>query len=212
MNKSLVVGATGLVGSAVLEQLAKRGERPIAVLRNVSDTLPENIQIHQIDFDELLIRGDLPYCDHLYLCLGTTIKTAGSKEAFKRVDFDYCAGIAKLAVKAGASVVSLVSSVGANASSSNFYLLTKGEVEEAIRTLGFSTVNIYRPGLLLGKRLEKRVGEGLGKIIFKLIDPFLLGPFSKYKSVKAEILAGAMIEKSTIAKGINWFHFRQFKS
>ena len=88
MNKSLVVGATGLVGSAVLEQLAKRGERPIAVLRNVSDTLPENIQIHQIDFDELLIRGDLPYCDHLYLCLGTTIKTAGSKEAFKRVDFD----------------------------------------------------------------------------------------------------------------------------
>ena len=212
MNKSLVVGATGLVGSAVLEQLAKRGERPIAVLRNVSDTLPENIQIHQIDFDELLIRGDLPYCDHLYLCLGTTIKTAGSKEAFKRVDFDYCAGIAKLAVKAGASVVSLVSSVGANASSSNFYLFTKGEVEEAIRTLGFSTVNIYRPGLLLGKRLEKRVGEGLGKIIFKLIDPFLLGPFSKYKSVKAETLAGAMIENSTIAKGINWFHFRQFKS
>ena len=85
-------------------------------------------------------------------------------------------------------------------------------VEEAIRTLGFSTLNIYRPGLLLGKRLEKRVGEGLGKIIFKLIDPFLLGTFSKYRSVKAETLARAMIEKSTIAKGINWFHFRQFKS
>jgi hypothetical protein len=60
--------------------------------------------------------------------------------------------------------------------------------------------------------LEKRVGEGLGKIIFKLIDPFLLGAFSKYKSVKAETLARAMIEKSTIAKGTNWFHFRQFKS
>jgi len=115
-------------------------------------------------------------------------------------------------MNAGTSVVSLVSSVGADASSSNFYLRTKGEVEEALRTLGFSTINIYRPGLLLGKRLEKRVGEGLGKIIFKLIDPFLLGAFSKYRSVKAETLARAMIEKSTIAKGINWFHFRQFKS
>ena len=128
------------------------------------------------------------------------------------MDFDYCVGIAKLAINTGTSVVSLVSSVGADASSSNFYLRTKGEVEEAIRALGFSTLNIYRPGLLLGKRLEKRVGEGLGKIIFKLIDPFLLGTFSKYRSVKAETLARVMIEKSTTAKGINWFHFRQFKS
>ena len=212
MNKSLVVGSTGLVGSHVLEQLSERGERPIAVLRSVSDALPKDIQVHQIDFDELLTSGELPLCDHLYLCLGTTIKTAGSKEAFRRVDFDYCVGIAKLAINAGTSVVSLVSSVGADASSSNFYLRTKGEVEEALRALGFSTLNIYRPGLLLGKRLEKRVGEGLGKIIFKLIDPFLLGAFSKYRSVKAETLARAMIEKSTIAKGINWFHFRQFKS
>ena len=196
----------------MLKQLSERGERPIAVLRSVSDALPKDIQVHQIDFDELLTSGELPLCDHLYLCLGTTIKTAGSKEAFRRVDFDYCVGIAKLAINTGTSVVSLVSSVGADASSSNFYLRTKGEVEEALRTLGFSTLNIYRPGLLLGKRLENRVGEGFGKIIFKLIDPFLLGTFSKYRSVKAETLARAMIEKSTIAKGINWFHFRQFKS
>ena len=137
----------------MLKQLSERGERPIAVLRSVSDVLPKDIQVHQIDFDELLTSGELPLCDHLYLCLGTTIKTAGSKEAFRRVDFDYCVGIAKLAINTGTSVVSLVSSVGADASSSNFYLRTKGEVEEAIRTLGFSTLNIYRPGLLLGKRL-----------------------------------------------------------
>lgn len=212
MNKSLVVGATGLVGGAVLEQLANRGEWPIAVVRNVTDGLPKNIQIHQIDFDELLASGDLPCCDHLYLCLGTTIKTAGSREAFRRVDFEYCIGIAKLALKSGTSVVSLVSSVGADASSFNFYLLTKGEVEEAIRTLGFSTINIYRPGLLLGRRAEKRVGEWLGKIIFRLMDPFLLGPLSKYRSVKAETLAKAMIERSVAGEGMNWFHFRQFKS
>ena len=146
----MVVGATGLVGIHVLKQLSERGERPIAVLRSVSDALPIDIQIHQIDFDELLTSGELPLCDHLYLCLGTTIKTAGSKEAFRRVDFDYCVGIAKLAINTGTSVVSLVSSVGADASSSNFYLRTKGEVEEALKALGFSTLNIYRPGLLLG--------------------------------------------------------------
>ncbi len=212
MNKALVVGSTGLVGSHVLKQLSEQGARPIAVLRSISDALPKDIQVHQIDFDELLTSGELPLCDHLYLCLGTTIKTAGSKEAFRRVDFDYCVGIATLAVNAGTSVVSLVSSVGADASSSNFYLRTKGEVEEAITTLGFSTINIYRPGLLIGKRSEGRLGEGLGKIIFNIIGPLLFGSLSKYRSVKAETLAHAMIENRSGPSGINYFFFKQFKS
>ena len=88
MNKSLVVGSTGLVGSHVLKQLSERGERPIAVLRSVSDALPKDTQVHQIDFDELLTSGELPICVHLYLCLGSTITTAGSNEALRKGDVD----------------------------------------------------------------------------------------------------------------------------
>ena len=212
MNKSLVVGSTGLVGSHVLKQLSERGERPIAVLRSVSDALPKDIQVHQIDFDELLTSGELPLCDHLYLCLGTTIKTAGSKEAFRRVDFDYCVGIAKLAMNAGTSVVSLVSSVGADASSSNFYLRTKGQLEEAIKLLNFSSINIYRPGLLIGDRQEKRSAEKVGQLLSKVIDPFLIRGLSRYRSIKATLLANTMIDNGNKVKGVNYFHFKNFNT
>ena len=159
MAISLVVGGTGLVGSHVLKQLALVEECPVAILRRRPNDLPDNVKAIEVDFDELLTSGDLPQCDHLYLCLGTTIKTAGSQAAFRNVDFNYCLGIAQMAAKSGASVISLVSSVGADANSKNFYLRTKGQLEEAIKLLNFSSINIYRPGLLIGDRQEKRSAD-----------------------------------------------------
>ena len=117
-----------------------------------------------------MINGDFPQCDHFYLCLGTTIKTAGSRDAFRAVDFEYSLAVAKKAIQAGATGISLVSSVGADASSKNFYLKTKGQLDEAIKSLGFSSINIYRPGILMGDRPESRLLEGLGKIVFQVID------------------------------------------
>ena len=172
MAISLVVGGTGLVGSHVLKQLALVEECPVAILRRRPNDLPDNVKAIEVDFDELLTRGDLPQCDHLYLCLGTTIKTAGSQAAFRNVDFNYCLGIAQMATKSGASVISLVSSVGADANSKNFYLRTKGQLEEAIKLLNFSSINIYRPGLLIGDRQEKRSAEKVGQLLSKVIDPF----------------------------------------
>jgi uncharacterized protein YbjT (DUF2867 family) len=122
MTHSIIAGATGLVGNSILSQLAARGDRPIALARRQIDDLPANAEMLQIDFKQFLINGELPYCHHLYLCLGTTIKTAGSREAFKIVDFEYSFAVAKKAVEAGARGLSLVSSVGANANSKNFYL------------------------------------------------------------------------------------------
>jgi len=210
MAKSLVVGATGLVGSHVLKQLALVEESPIAVLRRTPNDLPDNVLTIEVDFEDLLTSGDLPHCDHLYLCLGTTIKVAGNQEAFKKVDFDYCLGIAQMAAKSGASVISLVSSVGANAKSKNFYLRTKGQLEEAIKLLNFSRINIYRPGLLIGDRQETRTAEKAGELLSKLIDPLLVGSLSKYRSVKGEVLAQTMVRQAKGDDGVHYFHFKEF--
>lgn len=210
MAKSLVVGATGLVGSHVLKQLALVEESPIAVLRRRPNDLPDNVLTIEVDFEDLLTSGDLPHCDHLYLCLGTTIKVAGNQEAFKKVDFDYCLGIAQMAAKSGASVISLVSSVGANAKSKNFYLRTKGQLEEAIKLLNFSRINIYRPGLLIGDRQETRTAEKAGELLSKLIDPLLVGSLSKYRSVKGEVLAQTMVRQAKGDDGVHYFHFKEF--
>lgn len=212
MKHSIIAGATGLVGNNILHQLAVRGDTPVAMARRPIKDLPANAQLLEINFEQFLINGELPQCDHLYLCLGTTIKTAGSRDAFRAVDFEYSLAVAKKAIQAGATGISLVSSVGADASSKNFYLKTKGQLEDAIKSLGFSSINIYRPGILMGDRSETRPLEGLGKIVFQVIDPLLLGYLSPYRSVQANLLASTMIDNADQFKGINYFYFKDFKT
>ncbi len=212
MKHSIIAGATGLVGNNILHQLAVRGDTPVAMARRPIKDLPANAQLLEINFEQFLINGELPQCDHLYLCLGTTIKTAGSRDAFRAVDFEYSLAVAKKAIQAGATGISLVSSVGADASSKNFYLKTKGQLEDAIKSLGFSSINIYRPGLLMGDRSETRPLEGLGKIVFQVIDPLLLGYLSPYRSIQANLLASTMIDNADQFKGINYFYFKDFNT
>ena len=149
----------------------------------------------------------LPKCDNIFICLGTTIKIAGSQENFRKVDFEYCLSIAKKAKESGAQTLSLVSSIGANSSSKNFYLRTKGELEEAIQDLGFLTVNIFRPSFLVGERSEKRMAEKVAIKFAKIIDPFLIGSASKYRSVNAELLAKTMISTKNSKPGVNYYFF-----
>lgn len=212
MKHSIIAGATGLVGNNILHQLAVRGDTPVAMARRPIKDLPANAQLLEINFEQFLINGELPQCDHLYLCLGTTIKTAGSRDAFRAVDFEYSLAVAKKAIQAGATGISLVSSVGADASSKNFYLKTKGQLEDAIKSLGFSSINIYRPGILMGDRSETRPLEGLGKIVFQVIDPLLLGYLSPYRSIQANLLASTMIDNAHQFKGINYFYFKDFNT
>ena len=212
MKHSIIAGATGLVGNNILHQLAVRGDTPVAMARRPIKDLPANAQLLEINFEQFLINGELPQCDHLYLCLGTTIKTAGSRDAFRAVDFEYSLAVAKKAIQAGATGISLVSSVGADASSKNFYLKTKGQLEDAIKSLGFSSINIYRPGILMGDRSEARPLEGLGKIVFQVIDPLLLGYLSPYRSIQANLLASTMIDNADQFKGINYFYFKDFNT
>ena len=210
MPTSIIVGSTGLVGGNVIKVLSNKKQRAVALTRRSIPNLPPNITEMIIDFDAFEKNGSLPSCNNVFICLGTTIKTAGSKENFRKVDIDYCLSIARKAKESGAETLSLISSIGANSSSKNFYLKTKGELEESIQRIGFSTVNIFRPSFLVGERSEKRLAEKIAINLAKIMDFFLIGTASKYRSVKAESLAKTMVLKADNKSGVNYFYFDDF--
>ena len=210
MTTSIIAGSTGLIGGNIIKVLSNKKLSAIALTRRTIPNLPSNITEMIIDFDTFEKNGSLPSCNNVFICLGTTIKTAGSKENFRKVDIDYCLSIAKKAKESGAQTLSLVSSIGANSSSKNFYLRTKGELEEAIQDLGFLTVNIFRPSFLVGERSEKRMAEKVAIKLAKIMDLFLIGSARKYRSVKAELLAKTMVSKIDSKPGVNYFYFDDF--
>ena len=206
---SLVIGSTGLIGKKLIFELAKKDSEVIAIARRSISNLPENVSLLDINFDDFLENGSLPSCDHIYICLGTTIKKAGSQSEFKKVDFDYCVSFAKKAREIGATKISLVSSVGANPHTKNFYLKTKGEVEEEIKKIDFQVINIFRPSLLLGRREESRFLEKIGQNLSSFINLFLIGYFRKYRSIKSSNVAYCMAncEQSDV---VRYFYFDDF--
>ena len=208
-NQSIVLGSTGLIGKHLLTYLGEKDLSVIAITRRPIEDIPKNASPMIIDFDEFLDQGHLPDCKHIYICLGTTIKKAGSQESFKKVDLDYCLGFAKKARESGATTISLVTSVGANADSKNFYLKTKGKLENEIKAMGFDSVNIFQPGLLLGNRDEIRPLEFLGQYGSYLLNMALLGPAMKYRSIDAKRVARTMANTADIA-GVHYFTYEDF--
>jgi uncharacterized protein YbjT (DUF2867 family) len=193
-----IVGATGLVGRELLAQLyravnvgtvhvlTRRPLPPSALLDN-----PKLVS-HQVDFDRLA-QFDWPHCDVLFCCLGTTIGVAGSKEAFRAVDFGYVVESARRAQQAGASRLAVVSAMGANVDSRVFYNRVKGEMEQAVVTLGYESVLIFRPSLISGERPERRPAERMAQAAFKAVNPLLP---RKYRSVSAAAVARAILSMS----------------
>jgi len=210
MAISIIAGSTGLVGRNVLEILCNKQESVIALTRRPIADLPTNANQLVIDFDSFEKNGSLPPCNHVFICLGTTIKKAGSQENFRKVDIDYCLSIAKKAKESGAETLSLISSIGADSTSKNFYLRTKGELEAVIQELQFPVVNIFRPSFLVGQRSEKRLSEVVVLKLAKIMDLFLVGSASKYRSVKAELLAKTMVSRIDSKLGVNYFYFDDF--
>lgn len=162
-NSAVVIGATGLVGRECVRQLAARPEfaRVAAVSRRAlpDDLQSPRVQTVLVDFDHLDASRDAFQVSHVFCAFGTTIKQAGSRERFRRVDRDYPLRAAQLARAAGAQHFLLVSSVGASPASRTFYLRVKGELEQAIAALNFPSFTVVRPSLLLGDRNEFRLGE-----------------------------------------------------
>ncbi len=194
---ALIAGATGLVGSHLLDLLlaSPSHEKVIALTRRPLDRSHDKLSNLVIDFDQLedAVRSAGIKADEAYCALGTTIKKAGSRKAFRKVDFEYETAFARAALAAGASKLALVSAVGADARSPVFYSRVKGEAENAMRTLGFTALHVFRPGVLLGERQESRPAEHLAITLTPVLNFGLQGPFRKYRGIGADVVARAMI-------------------
>jgi uncharacterized protein YbjT (DUF2867 family) len=191
----MLCGATGLVGGECLRLLlADPTFQRVVVLtrRPLPDDIPAGanparLEQHVVDFDRLDAQAHLFQVDTIICALGTTRKQAGSKERFRRVDFDYPLQIARLGRQQGADHFLLVSSIGANARSHFFYTRVKGEIEDAVSSLGYPAVSIVRPSVLLGERREARPGEKLAGLFAFLTPP-------RYKPVAAAVVADALVQ------------------
>lgn len=198
MNKrrALLLGASGLIGGHCLTLLLQDdtyNEVVILVRKKLPQTHPKLTQ-HIVNFDGLHEHADWFQAHDVFCCLGTTIKKAGSQEAFRKVDFSYAYKAAQLAASNGVEHFLLVSSLGADANSSVFYSRVKGELEIAVSTLSFAAVSIFQPSLLLGERAEFRLGERIAEPVMKALSFLLLGPLRKYRAIEAGTVAAAMIE------------------
>lgn len=198
--KAIIFGATGLVGSSLLQLLLKNNDFKslIVVTRRPLELSNPKIFNQVIDFDKLADYNLFKGADVVFCCLGTTIRKAGSKAAFELVDLHYPVKISELASREKIPAMITISSVGANASSSNFYLKTKGRMEKEVLAQGIERTVFLQPGLLLGSRKEFRLGEKIGAWVMTLFGWTLAGSLSRFQAVKDEEVANAMIVISTL--------------
>ena len=195
--KALVIGATGATGKDLVNQLCQDSdfdEIDIFVRRR-SDFHHEKVKAHLVDFDhpeewKHLVKGDVAFS-----CLGTTLKSAGSKENQKVIDYDYQFNFAKAAKENNVQDYILVSAYGASPDSKIFYSRIKGELEEAVKNLKFEKTTIFKPGMLERKNTDRN-GEVFGLKIIKFLNK--LGIFKSQKPLPTEVLAKAMIVASKI--------------
>jgi len=192
MKTAIVIGATGLVGSTLVKQICENPNysKVVLLLRKPLNISHSKLIQEVIDFDKLDVSKIVG--DDLFCAMGTTLAKAGSKENQYKIDCTYPYEVGKIAKINGVKQYILVSSVGANVESSNFYLRTKGDLEKKIESLDFQNFVSIRPSMLLGDREESRLGEKIGKVLSNLLSPLLFGSLSKYHGIEAADVAKAM--------------------
>lgn len=192
---AILIGATGLVGGHCLRMLLESPDykKVIAVSRRPITLKHRKLQSIETAFDHLDTALDGVKADDAFCCLGTTIKQAGTKAEFHKVDHSYALGFAHRMRRNGARHFLLVSALGARANSLVFYSRVKGLLEKDIQGLGYPRLSIFRPSLLVGERAEQRKGEALGLRFSAMLDPFLRGPLQRVHSVSGQDVAAAMV-------------------
>lgn len=198
---ALVAGATGLVGREILQGLLADGgvSAVHALVRRPLVFEHAKLTTHVVDFAAL---PQLPRVDEVYLALGTTIKVAGSQEAFRAVDFDANLAVARAALAAGARRLGLVSAMGADAHSSIFYSRVKGELEEALAQLGYQGVVVARPSMLAGDRIALGQPERSGEVLALRLSRWLRPLIPRtYRSIQAADVARALLRAVPKAQG-----------
>jgi uncharacterized protein YbjT (DUF2867 family) len=193
----MLLGATGLTGGKVLDGLLASSEVSSVVtpVRRALALSHEKLEQREMDFDRMSEHGELFAVDAIICCLGTTIKKAGSREQFRKVDYGYPLKAAELGRANGVKAFVLMSAIAASSSSTVFYNRVKGEAEDGVKSLGFPCLSIYQPSLLLGKREEQRTAEALGIKAMPLINRALIGPLERFRGIEAGTVARAMVNE-----------------
>jgi uncharacterized protein YbjT (DUF2867 family) len=202
---ALIAGATGLIGGQLLDLILKDSyyQKVIAISRRPLTIRHDKLVNVVFEYENLKDFVNQLKADDVFCCLGTTIRQAGSKEAFRKIDYDYPKEIGWVTKANGAKQYLLVSALGADITSRIFYNRIKGEIELMINETGFECVHILRPSLLIGPRIEKRAGEDAAKVIYKYLD-FLI-PL-KYKGIESLKVARAMIALAKQNRKGNFIH------
>ena len=213
---NLLAGSTGFLGNEILNELSSTNSKTIAISRRNIDYLPVDAEQLIVDFNKLS-ELDLPKIDNLFLSLGYPlyfhnvmgVMNENLKNNLCLVDFTYQLEIAKKAKDAGAKNISIISAVGANPHSWNYYLNTKGKIEKEIIKIEFDSTNIIQPGHLRGN--IHRFDILLADMASIFVDPFLYGPLKKFRSISAKAVAKQVVNNSLNSKsGINYFDFKDF--
>lgn len=192
---ALVAGSSGLVGGHLLRQLLDDPayDRVTALTRRALPLTHKKLVQQVVDFDRLAEVGDFPRVHDVFCCLGTTIRQAGSQDAFRKVDMTYVVELGRMAVRHRTTQFLVVTALGADPRSRVFYNRVKGETEEAIRRLQFEGIQIFRPSLLLGKREQSRPAERIAGLLSPLVGWVMMGPLARYRPIKAATVARAMV-------------------
>ncbi len=208
---AVLAGASGLVGSHCLSLLLKSSnyDEVLALVRRPLASQHPKLQQLEVNFESLPRLPEFAGAD-VFCALGTTMRQAGSREAFRKVDFDAGLAYATATAKGGANQFLLVSSIGANRHSSTFYLQVKGELEDAVEPLPFRSIHIFRPSFLMGDRNSDRPAERVGTAVAKALDFAFAGKLKKYSALEADDLAAAMLAAANKAEpGVHHYGFEQ---
>ena len=217
-NKNIIVfGGSGLIGNSVLNLLDKKKSKIYAFSRRSLDNKFENVKDVIFNFDTLEANIELNNWDHIYICLGRRLKVwellyikKKDRENHFKIEHDYIIKILEKAKKLGAKDISIISAIGANKKSSNFYLKTKGLLEESIKLLAYDNVSILRPGHILANKnsISKDFLVWTIDIFSKISNFFLIGPMRKYRAIEIDKLSNFMVEKNN--KGLNIYYYDDF--
>ena len=196
MKSALIIGSTGLIGSELVNLLLDSNDytKVITFVKRDSGIKHPKLTQYVIDFDKPETYKDLVVGDDFFCTIGTTIKKAGSQDAFRKVDFEYPKQFAAFALDNKVKQFLIISSLNANAMSGNFYLKTKGEIQDFLKNCAFESVAVLQPSLLLGNRTEFRLGEKVGAFFMKAFSFVFQGNLKKYKPIEGKTVAKALLK------------------
>ena len=196
--KAVIAGASGLIGSCLLELLlaSPQYDEVVVLVRKQLPVAHKKLLQVTVDFDHLEDHQALITGHALFCCLGSTRKKTPDLAQYRKIDFDYPLQLAQIAVENRVMHYHLVSALGADPHSSNLYSRMKGEIEAAVKKAGVKCLHIYEPSILTGNRQESRPMERFAISLMNAINPLLIGSLKKYRSIPAATVARAMFKQS----------------